>query len=232
VTASPEARASAFAAAAPFEHAFYVGMALALVVLVAAGFAPTFFARSLTEAGPLPLLIVLHGVFGTAWVLLFAAQTSLVAARRIAWHRRLGWVAAAVAIAFVASGVVVIAALERSHGEEALAWRAPHVFTNGAPLCAFALLVLAGVWQRASAARHKRLMLLAAVVLLPPAIGRLFATIGIAELNLAAYAGFAFANALYDWRAHGRAHAVSLLGGATLVAIDAATMTWLASVGS
>ena len=110
--------------------------------------------------------------------------------------------------------------------------RAPHLFANGAPLTLFALLVAAGIAQRSRSARHKRLMLLAAVVLAPPAIGRLFDQLGLAELNLAAYAALAFANAGYDWLAHGRPHAISLLGGAVLVATDAVTTVWLAAVGS
>jgi hypothetical protein len=133
---------------------------------------------------------------------------------------------------FVVSGALVTAALERSHGTEPLTWRAPHVFTNGAPLTLFALLVAGGVWQRGRAVRHKRLMLLAAVVLSPPAIGRLFGQLGLAELGLVAYAALAFANAAYDWLAHGRPHAISLLGAAALVAIDAVTTAWLAAAGT
>jgi hypothetical protein len=231
MTASAQARRPALATA-PFEHTFYVGMALVLVALAAAGFLPTLYARDVAVAGPLPWPALVHGIAGTAWLTLFAAQTALIATRRIAWHRRAGWAVAAVSAAFVASGVLVVAALERSHGAEPLAWRAPHLFTNGAPLTAFALLVAAGVWQRARAARHKRLMLLAAVVLSPPAIGRLFGRLGLTELNLVAYAALAFANAAYDWLAHGRPHAVSLLGAASLVAIDAVTTAWLAEVGS
>ena len=224
--------AQPFAAAKPLDGAFYPAMAAILVVAVAAGFAPTFFARGLFTAGPLPLPAFVHGVFGTAWVALFAAQTALAATGRLAWHRRSGWVTAAVAVAFVASGLVVLVNLEQSHGAEPLAWRAPHVFTNLAPLAAFAALVSAGIWRRASAAQHKRLMLLAAVVLLPPAIGRLFAALDLAQLNLVAYAAFAFANAVFDWLVYGRPHAVSLAGAAALVAVDVTTTTWLAAVGS
>jgi hypothetical protein len=231
VTASLGAR-QPFAAGAPLEHAFYCAMALVLVVLVAAGFAPTFFARDVSAAGPLPLPVLVHGIAGTAWVLLFATQAALVATRRVSLHRRVGLVVAAVTIAFVASGAVVVADLERSHGLEPFSWRAPHIFTNAAPLTLFALLVAGGVWQRGRAVRHKRLMLLAAVVLSPPAIGRLFGQLGLAELGLAAYAALAFANAAYDWLAHGRPHAISLLGAAALVAIDAVTTAWLAAAGT
>lgn len=232
MTASLGARQQPFAAGAPLEHVFYCAMALVLVALVAAGFAPTFFARDVSAAGLLPLSVLVHGIAGTAWVLLFATQTALVAARRVSLHRRVGLIVAAVTIAFVASGALVVADLERSHGLEPLSWRAPHVFTNAAPLTLFALLVAGGVWQRGRAVRHKRLMLLAAVVLSPPAIGRLFGQLGLAELSLAAYAALAFANAAYDWLARGRPHAISLLGAAVLVAIDAVTTAWLAAAGT
>ena len=217
---------------ARFEHAFYGGVALVLLALVAAGFAPTFFVRDVAILGPLSSAVLVHGIAGTAWLLLFAFQIGLVAAGRVAWHRRLGLAAAAVAVVFVASGVVVVANLEAGHGSEPLTWRAPHLFTNGAPLASFALLVAAGIWQRAAAARHKRLMLLAAVVLAPPAIGRLFGELGLAELNFVVYAALAFASAAFDWFAHGRPHAISLFGAVALVAIDATTTVWLAAVGS
>ena len=232
MTALPGASQSRFAASARFEHAFYGSAALLLLALVATGFAPTFFARDVAILGPLSAPVLVHGITGTAWLLLFTCQIGLVATRRVAWHRRLGLVAAAVAVVFVASGVFVIANLEAGHGSEPLTWRAPHLFTNGAPLTSFALLVAAGIWQRATAARHKRLMLLAAVVLAPPAIGRLFADLGLTELNFVAYAALAFASAAFDWLAHGRPHAISLLGGAAVVVIDAVTSVWLAAVGS
>jgi hypothetical protein len=221
-----------FAAPARYEHVFYVGVALVLLALVAAGFTPTFFARDVAALGPLASPVLAHGIAGTVWLLLFATQVALAAKGRVAWHRRLGPAAAAVAAVFVASGAVVIANLERSHGAEPLMWRAPHVFTNAAPLTLFALFVAAGVWQRSRAARHKRLMLLAAVALAPPAIGRWFAELGMADLNLGAYAALAFASPVFDWLAHGRAHAISLLGATTLVAVDIATTAWLAAVGS
>ena len=232
MTALVGSRQPPFAAPARYEHAFYFGMAIVLLGLVAAGFAPTFFARDVSALGPLASPVLVHGVAGTLWLLLFATQVALVATRRVAWHRRLGLAAAAVAAVFVASGVVVIANLERSHGAEPLMWRAPHVFTNAAPLTLFALFVAAALWQRSRAARHKRLMLLASVVLAPPAIGRLFAELGMPELNLGAYAALAFASSVFDWLAHGRPHAISLLGAATLVAVDIATTAWLAAVGS
>jgi hypothetical protein len=113
VTARVGAGQAQFGAPARFEHAFYCGAALVLLALALAGFTPTFFARDVAVLGPLPPAALVHGIAGTAWLALFALQAALVAARRVAWHRRLGLVVAAMAIGFVASGAVVMANLER-----------------------------------------------------------------------------------------------------------------------
>jgi hypothetical protein len=219
--------------ATPYDRWFFSALALTLVALVAAGFAPSFYARDwFLPAAPLPPLVQAHGIIGTAWVLLYALQALLIARGRVQWHRRAGVLGAALTIVFVATGAFLIAAFERTHGAEPRNVLYAHLFTNGAPLSAFGLLAAAGIWQRRVAARHKRLMLLAAVVLLPPAIGRLFAQLGIAHLNLPVYAGFAFACAGFDWLTRGRPQAISLLGGATLVTIDVTATAWLAAVGS
>lgn len=209
---------------------FYTAMALVLLALAAAGFAPTFYTRP-AAAPPLAPIVFVHGLLGTAWLALFALQTALVAAARTVWHRRLGVGAAVVACAFVASGVLLVARFERLHGVEPMGVLGAHLFTNVAPLLAFALLVAAGVWQRSVPARHKRLMLLAAVVLAPPAIGRLFGELDLVRFNLVAYASLAFANSVYDWLVRGRPQVVALAGAAALVAIDVVTGRWLAAVG-
>ena len=219
--------------ATPHDRWFFSALAFTLVVLVVAGFAPTFYARAwFMPAAPLPPLVQAHGIIGTAWVVLFALQVALVARARVQWHRRAGVLGAALTVAFVATGALLIAAFERTHGAEPRGVLYAHLFTNGAPLAAFGLLAAAGIWQRRVAVRHKRLMSLAAVALLPPAIGRLFAPLGLAHLNLPVYVGFAFACAGFDWLTRGRPHAISLLGGAALVAIDVAATAWLAAVGS
>jgi hypothetical protein len=75
-------------------------------------------------------------------------------------------------------------------------------------------------------------MLLAAVVLLPPGIGRLFGQLGIDGLNLPVYAAFAFAPVAHDLLARRRPELVSVVGAVVLVAIDLVTTSWLAAVGS
>lgn len=208
-------------------------MAVVIAVLVLAGFTPSFYARDWSsEALPLAMPVVLHGVAGTLFVVVFAVQSCLIAAGREGLHRRLGAVGAVAAVLFVLSGITVTVNLERSHSFDSTRVLAAHVWTNAAPLAAFALLVAGGIWQRRVSARHKRLMLLAAVVLLPPATGRLFGPLELAWLNLPVYACAAAANSIYDLVTRGRPHALSLWPALTLVAIDVTTTWWLAAVGS
>jgi hypothetical protein len=217
--------------AARLDRKFYLVMAAVIAVLVLAGFTPSFYARDWSRA-PLAVPAILHGVAGTLFVLLFVVQAWLIAAERGAAHRKLGVAGVAVAALFVLTGVAVTVRLEQSHVGEAASALAAHVWTNAAPLVAFALLIAAGVWQRNMPARHKRLMLLAAVVLLPPATGRLFGPLDLAWLNLPVYICAAAANATYDVVTRGWPHALSVWPAAALLAIDVTTTWWLAAVGS
>jgi hypothetical protein len=218
--------------ALPQDRKFYPAMATIVAAVVLAGFTPSFYARGWSSAAPLGATVFLHGVAGTVFVLVFAAQSWWIAAGREAWHRKLGVAGALLAAAFVLSGAAVTVNLERSHAGESARVLAAHLWTNAAPLAAFALLAGAGIWQRRVPVRHKRLMLLAAVVLLPPATGRLFGLLGLAWLSLPVYVGAAGANAVYDVITRGRPHALSVWPAAALVVIDVTTAWWLAAVGS
>ncbi len=223
--------ASAAFAGRRSDRAFYAGMALVLAVVMFAGFAPTFFARGLFFAAPpLSAAVRAHGILGTAWIVLFAMQTLLVASGRERVHRRLGAAGALLAIAMLAQGAVVIAGFERGHTGESTRALAVHLFANGAPLALFGAFSIAALVLRHHAAVHKRLMLLAAVVLLPPATGRLFGYLDAAWLASPTYAVAAFANAAYDALTRRRVHPVSLWGGVLLVAVDLATTGMLAAL--
>ena len=71
---------------------FFVCMASVLLVIVAVGFAKSFYLRNIIHSGhpvnsTLPVYIVLHGVALTSWFLLFLSQTLLVASGRVRLHR-------------------------------------------------------------------------------------------------------------------------------------------------
>jgi hypothetical protein len=74
----------------PRTRRFFVGMAIAIAVTVFAGFSRSYFLKAYYGTPELSLLLHVHGLVFTSWVLLFLAQTTLVAADRTDLHRRLG----------------------------------------------------------------------------------------------------------------------------------------------
>ena len=71
------------------ERLFYMGMGLAFVVTVFAGFAPTFYLRPYFQSEPLIPLLRLHGFVFSLWLVLLVTQTALVATNRTRIHRKL-----------------------------------------------------------------------------------------------------------------------------------------------
>src|SRR5215468_7981998 len=86
-----------------YDRLFYSGMAVAMALAVFIGFARTYYlsayfgTTTTTTGGPFSTIVRLHAALFTTWVLLFVVQTSLVATRRVAVHRRLGLAVAVLA---------------------------------------------------------------------------------------------------------------------------------------
>src|SRR5437868_10602487 len=94
---------------------FFTGMTVAMMVTAFAGFAPSFYLRSASHAGPpLTALVMFHGALMTVWMLAGVLQTSLIAGGSRQLHRTLGWMFAALALLIVVTGPAVgIAAIRR-----------------------------------------------------------------------------------------------------------------------
>jgi hypothetical protein len=193
-------------------------MAATVMATVAAGFARTYYLKPIFATPGLPVSMHLHGALFTAWVLVFVAQAALVAANRTDLHRRLGVIAAMLTATMALSGATL--AIESARMSRpalgALALASP-LFVLVIPLASitvFTILVGLGLYYRRRAAAHKRLMLLATLALLPPALARIQtlnaigppAFFGVTVVFIAAVMAF-------DYWTRGRLHAVSLWGG-------------------
>ena len=75
--------------ARPAGRWFFVGMALVMIATTTAGFLPAIIEPA-TRRAPLTLLAGAHGIVTFMWLLLYLAQSLLIANRRVALHRRLG----------------------------------------------------------------------------------------------------------------------------------------------
>lgn len=161
------------------ERRFYSRMALFLVALAFVGFAPSFYLRDVVPSYPrpnpsLPPSVLLHGLLFTLWMLVFVAQTQLVAAGRRDIHMKLGAASMVLAISMLPVmyliGVWQVARNNVPPFTTPLDWTSLPLFA----MPAFAILVWLGWKRRREAQWHKRLMLGAAmVVVLGPSFGRL-----------------------------------------------------------
>jgi MFS family permease len=80
-------------------HTFLLG-------LVLVGFAPTFFLRAFFDVPPIPAVLYVHGAVMALWFVFGPLQGWLMRRGERKWHRRIGYVAAAYAVAFVVLGLI------------------------------------------------------------------------------------------------------------------------------
>lgn len=211
----PPGRASA-------ERRFFTGMALAILATVIVGFSRSFFLRPLFPDWPSPseTIFYVHGGVFTAWIVLLVAQTSLVAGGRTELHRKIGPFSAVLAVAMVVLGTLgALVAARRATGfvqvpVPPLQFLAIPIFD----MILFATFVWLAIAQRRNPQTHKRWMLLATVNLVTAAIAR---WPGVSALGPLAFFGltdlFVIALAIWDFRARGRLHPVTLWGGLLII---------------
>jgi hypothetical protein len=198
---------------------FFTGITLAMAATAFAGFAPSFYLRSASYAGPpLTPLVTFHATLMTVWLLAGVLQSSLILAGNRALHRTLGWLFATLAVAIVVSGPLVgLATIRRGAVPPGLTPEQFFVLPMAGALM-FAIFVGLGVWLRNNPQAHKRLMLLATISVMDAAVARMP---GMLEAGpIAFFAGanlFIVAGILYDLIARGRAHPVWIWGGAAIV---------------
>jgi hypothetical protein len=198
---------------------FFTGMTVAMMVTAFAGFAPSFYLRSASHAGPpLTAFVMFHGALMTTWMLAGVLQTSLIAAGNRRLHRALGWLFAALALLIIVTGPEVgIAAIKRGAVPPGLTPEQFLVLPMAGALM-FAIFVGAGVLRRKDAQAHKRLMLLATISVMDAAIARMPGMLELGPLVFFALADlFIVAGAAYDFVSRGRVHAVWIYGGLAIV---------------
>lgn len=222
-TAAPYSRTSARPASLPgrrFDHIFFTSMAFVMLATVFAGFARTYYLAGVYRA-PLPSPIIhIHGAVFSCWILLLVAQTSLVSAGRVDIHRRLGVAGFFLACLMIVLGVMAATdALARN----APVGRDPRLFYmfHLTDLLVFGVLVYFAFRMRLDAPAHKRLIYIATIGLLGPAIARLPLAFLRPSSPVVTWLTESFLLVLvaYDlWSTH-RIHRATLWAGAFLVLV-------------
>jgi len=218
---------------------FFVWMAGACAFVAFAGFAPTYWLQLPAGTVVGSPLLHLHGLLFSAWTLFVLLQTMFAARGRIERHRAWGLLGISLATAMVLVGVavandVLATRLAAGFGDRA---RAFHIASISL-MTLFGGLVFAAIASVTRPEIHKRLMLLATISVMPPAIARVFFafSVGVGPglrpglgpprtvESLMAPSLVAdmliLAGLVYDWRTRGRPHLAYLIGGAAIVAVQ------------
>ncbi len=152
---------------------YFAAIALVMLLVATAAFLPSI-AQPAGRRAPLSLLAAVHGIVFFTWLLIFLAQTSLVASRHIGWHKRLGIASIAVfammpplawatTLAMVRRGVDLSGDLSVAIGNDVAATAVFPMFNT----LIFAVLVVAALSYRHRPEIHQRLMLFANIELMP-----------------------------------------------------------------
>ena len=207
---------------------FFLGMSVVLLLIVLVGFAPTFYLRAFFEVAPIPAYLHVHGALLTGWFVVLIGQTCLIAVRRTDLHRRLAVVGLLLAAGTLITGamatVSVVPRLLVRFADRGDPWPlvipriSPLVWYNFASLLAFSVFVTSAIVLRRRPEVHKRLMLLASISIIGPALGRIWRWpifAGVAEITFvnAALALCLGALVFHDWYFTKRVHPATLIGG-------------------
>jgi len=235
---------------------YFVADAAALLAIVIAGFSRTFFGRAFFDVPAIPWYLIAHGFVLVSWFVFVLVQTSLVAAHRTDLHRRLGILGGFLATAVVVVALVAIVRYPASVSTDGSAFDGARLdpllvrtilWTDLAALATFIIYVAAALYWRRRGDVHKRLMLLASIAILGPAVGRIAPSLALAgapqwtqsSASLLLFVGPPLSLVVYDVVTRRRLHwatvvgiAVSwgLTGGAIAIAMSGAGGTLISAL--
>lgn len=158
-----------------FDRRLYLLVAISFPLIVLIGFARTYYLRDVFGFPPLPSLLVhVHGVLMSAWVLLFVAQVWFISSKRIRLHQKLGYFGVGLGLLILLVGFFTAVAAAKYGSASTPPGVSPLAFLAVplGDLLVFAVLFGAAVYYRKRPAIHKRLILLTVLNFLPPALGR------------------------------------------------------------
>ena len=221
------------------EKRIYLIAAILFPLIVLLGFGRTYYLKEFFDVPPLASFLVhVHGLIMTAWVGLFFTQVFLIRSKNVRLHQTLGFAGIGLAVLVIVSGFFTAIAAAKN-GAFSFPPDFPRLGFLAMPffdLVIFGIFTGAAVYYRKQPANHKRLMLLTAIALLPPAVAR-FPFDGVQQLGPLLFFGLpsviAIVALIHDTWRNKKLNKVFLFGTLLLIAsfplriVIAGTETWM-----
>ena len=206
------------------ERAFLFSVAVFSALIVVTGFGLRVVNGETSFTG-FPWWFHVHAIPMASWIALVVAQSWLAWKGNMSLHRQLGWIGAALAILMVVVGwffTPATGAFRVSEGAEPTLDYVTFLLVNICNITMFGLMVLAAVLVRRRTEWHRRLMLVATILVV---IVAWFRVMGLAGLEgeaqfqatrIATFVHFGFGIA-GDWVIRGRPHPAWFIGIAAII---------------
>lgn len=215
------------------DRAFFLAFVAMAWVAIVMGFGPELHGQIKGRAPFPPLIVHVHAVIFTGWMILFTAQIWLIRSRRADIHRKLGLIAVALVPVMVVLGVATALVSRRAHFEAGHNEMLAFMIVPLTDMVLFPSFAIPGLLWRKDSAAHKRLILLATIMLLPAAFGRWIGPWiivhwgdGILGFMAQSYLGpdvMILAAMIYDRMTRGRVHPVYWIAAPWILAVQAIT---------
>ena len=161
----------AFVAYYPADRNFFLSMTLIAWIAIFSGFGYEMVQLNLQGKLHFPLIVHIHAVAFVSWLVLFTVQILLVRTKNLALHKKLGL------ISFGLIPVMVILGTSTAITMQRLEYGLPNgdlhfTVVQFGDMLLFGCVAGAGIYLRKNYVAHKRLMLLATLILTDAGFGR------------------------------------------------------------
>ena len=203
------------------ERRFFFKMAIAMALVIVAGF--SFNAATGRSTFAAPLLVHVHAFTFFGWVALYLMQAGLVATGNVRLHRKMGILALLWVPAMTGLGIAMTVHSLRTTGGPFFFDQNEFLFGNSLGMVAFAAIVAWALIVRQRSDWHRRLMTCAMACMTGPGFGRLLPMPFLIPwgwwiASVAVPSIFILIGAVADKRRSGRVHPAWAWGFAFLLA--------------
>ena len=202
------------------DQSFFTKLSVGISIFIIACFLLHAY-RGFVDIGTTPLWVHLHGIVFVAWLFLFVVQNYLILNGKIEYHRSLGRAGCILLVLMFVLGIFTTV-------KAVALGRVPPFFDNAyflalgvIDITSFLCIVLFAVYKRSDTQAHRRWMVVAAIILMEPALGRVlpFEVFGMyfswaqrfCQLLVIIIA------AIHDIRVYGKAHITWWWGAAIII---------------